>query len=214
MAAPVTVGVIDYEAGNLRSIARALQLAGADPVLIAQPAEPSRFDLLLLPGVGAFAAAMRRLAAAGLVEWIRARVASGTPLAGICLGMQLLYERSDEGGDVPGLGLLRGEVRRLPPGVKVPHMGWNQLQIHTPSPLVDGVPSGTEVYFVHSYVAVPADPREVVAVTSYGEAFAAIVQRGAVSGLQFHPEKSGRAGGQLLRNLVAWAGRPARRAAG
>lgn len=197
------VGVIDYEAGNLRSIARALQLAGAEPVPISRPADGPRLDLLVLPGVGAFGAAMRRLVAAGLAEWIRAQVASGVPLAGVCLGMQLLYARSEESGDVAGLGLLRGRVRRLAPGLKVPHMGWNQLRFRQHSPLLEGLATGTHVYFVHSYVVAPDAADEVVAVTSYGGEFPAIVQRGRVSGLQFHPEKSGNAGQRLLRNLIA-----------
>lgn len=200
--APVTVGLIDYEAGNLRSIGRALRLAGAEPVLIRRPVQRARIDLLVLPGVGAFGAAMRRLDAAGLAAWIRDQVADGVPLAGICLGMQLLYERSEEGGDVPGLSLLRGRVRRLAPGLKIPHMGWNQLRFQELSPLLAGVPDGTNVYFVHSYVAEPAEPGEVLAVTSYGGEFPAVVARGRITGWQFHPEKSGAGGLRLLQNLV------------
>lgn len=199
------VGVIDYGAGNLRSISRALGAAGADPVLIRRPPDHSEYDALVLPGVGAFAAAMRRLTDAGLTEWVRAEAGSGTPLVGVCLGMQLLYERSEEGGDVRGLGLLLGRVRRLPGGVKVPHMGWDQIFIRRPSPLVEGVATGTHVYFVHSYVVDPTDLTDVVAVTSYGVEFSAIVQRGGLIGLQFHPEKSGAAGERLLRNALSAA---------
>jgi imidazole glycerol-phosphate synthase subunit HisH len=200
----VRVAVIDYEAGNLRSIARALASVGAVPVFVAAPVDDA-FDAVVLPGVGAFGAAMRRLRAAGLVDWITRRVASGTPLVGVCLGMQLLYERSEENGDVPGLALLEGSVRRLPQGLKVPHMGWNQLIIRRPSPVVDGVQGGTHVYFVHSYVAEPAQPADVVAITSYGGEFPAIVQRDGITGLQFHPEKSGAAGARFLARCLSRA---------
>jgi len=203
--APVRAGLIDYEAGNLRSIGRALRLAGTEPVLIDRPVQGAGIDLLVLPGVGAFGAAMRRLHAAGLAEWLRAQVADGVPLAGVCLGMQLLYERSEEGGDVEGLMLLRGRVRRLTAGVKIPHMGWNQLRFQQSSPLLEGVRDGAHVYFVHSYVVEPADFREVLAVTSYGGGFPAMVRRERITGWQFHPEKSGDTGLRLLRNLVASA---------
>ncbi len=205
--ADVTVAVIDYEAGNLRSISRALDAAGARPVLIRAPVDRERFDALVLPGVGAFGAAMQRLSAAGLPGWIRTLAASGTPLIGVCLGMQLLYERSEEGGDVPGLALLRGAVRRLPSGVKIPHMGWNQLLLRRPSPIVEGMAEGAWAYFVHSYVVEGADAGDVIATTSYGVDFPSIVQHGRIIGLQFHPEKSGAMGHQLLRNIVMGAAR-------
>jgi len=192
--------VIDYGAGNLLSLSRALRAAGTDPRLISRPSDDG--DVLVLPGVGAYGAAMHRLNETGLAEWIRARATAGVPLVGVCLGMQLLYQRSEEGGNVRGLGLLPGSVRRLPGSVKVPHMGWNQLFIRRPSPLVDGTATGTYVYFVHSYAAIPDDTDDVVAVTSYGVEFPAIVQRGNLIGLQFHPEKSGAAGERLLRNVL------------
>ncbi len=210
--ADVTVAVIDYEAGNLRSISRALSVVGARPVLIATPADHERFDALVLPGVGAFGAAMRRLSAAGLPGWIRTLAASGMPVIGVCLGMQLLYERSEEGGDVRGLGLLRGGVRRLPSGVKIPHMGWNQLLVRRASPIVKGLAEGAWAYFVHSYVVEGADAGDVIATTSYGVDFPAIVQHGRIIGLQFHPEKSGAIGHQLLRNIVTGAARSSRTA--
>ncbi len=211
--ADVTVAVIDYEAGNLRSISRALVVAGVRPVLIRTPVDRDQFDALVLPGVGAFGAAMRRLDAAGLPEWIRDLAASGTPVIGVCLGMQLLYERSEEGGDAPGLALLRGTVRRLPPGLKIPHMGWNQLLLRRPSPIVEGIVEGAWAYFVHSYVVEGADVEDVVATASYGIEFPAIVQHGRIMGLQFHPEKSGAMGHQLLRNIVTGAARSRRTAA-
>lgn len=205
--ADVTVAVIDYGAGNLRSISRALVAAGARPVLIGAPVDRERFDALVLPGVGAFGAAMRRLDAAGLPAWIRSLAASGTPLIGVCLGMQLLYERSEEGGDVPGLALLRGAVRRFPPGLKIPHMGWNQLLLRRSSPILEGMAGGAWVYFVHSYVVEGADADDVVAAASYGVEFPAIVQHGRIIGLQFHPEKSGVTGHRLLRNILTAATR-------
>jgi glutamine amidotransferase len=201
----VAVGVIDYGAGNLRSIARAIEVAGARPVVLRGPA-PDHFDVIILPGVGAFGAAMRRLDEAGMPAWIRARVASGTPLIGVCLGMQLLYEQSEESPGVAGLRVLAGAVRRLPAGRKVPHMGWNSLRVVRPSRIVEGIGMDPYVYFVHSYVVEPTDSGGVVATASYGVDFPAVVQDGPVIGLQFHPEKSGAPGLRLLRNVLAAAG--------
>lgn len=200
----IRAAVIDYEAGNLRSIARALIVAGADPILISTPVDDA-FDLIVLPGVGAFGAAVRRLTESGVAGWIHAQVASGTLLVGVCLGMQLLYEDSEESRDVPGLRLLHGHVRRLPRELKVPHTGWNQLLIRSAVPLVEGVPMGAYAYFVHSYVVEPANANDILAVTSYGVEFPSIVQRGRILGLQFHPEKSGDVGLRLLHNVIAFA---------
>lgn len=196
------LALIDYEAGNLRSIGRALASAGARPVLVRVPGDVQACDAVVLPGVGAFGSAMQRLTVAGFVPWIRAQVASGTPVIGVCLGMQLLFERSEEGGHVQGLGLLPGDVRRLPTGLKVPHMGWNQLALRRTSWITDAVPEGSFVYFVHSYIIHPREEGDVVATTSYGVEFPAIVHRDRVVGLQFHPEKSGETGQRLLRNIV------------
>lgn len=196
------VALIDYGAGNLRSIGRALETAGARPVIVRAPAgEP--VDAIVLPGVGAFGAAMARLEGADLPAWIRRRVEAGTSLIGVCLGMQLLYERSEESPGVEGLALLRGVVRRLPPLGKVPHMGWNRLRLVRPSPIAAGLDPSAHVYFVHSYVVEPADERTVVATTWYGVEFPAIVAGGAVAGLQFHPEKSGAAGLAVLRGVLS-----------
>lgn len=200
---PVLV-VIDYEAGNLRSIAKALEGAGAQVTLIRTPEDVPLHDAIVLPGVGAFGSAMARLNTVGFPQWIRERVGSGTPLLGVCLGIQLLFERSEEGGDVRGLGLLPGEVRRLPTGLKVPHMGWNQLAITQPTRLLNGIPDGAFVYFVHSYVVHTREPGDVLATTTYGGTWPAVVERDRVVGLQFHPEKSGEIGQRLLRNFVAW----------
>jgi glutamine amidotransferase len=197
------VALVDYGAGNLRSASRALAEAGADPVLVTAPEGLRRADTVVIPGVGAFAAAMRRIAAAGLVVPLRDAARAGVPIIGICLGMQLLFDRSDEGEPMPGLSLLRGTVRRLPPSVKVPHMGWNELEFRGPDPLFDGLPARPFVYFVHSYVVAPDDSGSILAETEYGGRFASIVRRDRIWGLQFHPEKSSRVGARLLRNLVA-----------
>jgi glutamine amidotransferase len=215
MASPrVRLALIDYGAGNLRSIGRALALAGADVRLMTEAPADERVDGIVLPGVGAFGAAMGRLEAAGFPDWIRAQVADGIPLLGVCLGMQLLFARSEESPEAAGLGLVPGEVTRLPRGLKVPHMGWNQLTLRRPSPLLEGVADGSDVYFVHSYVARPRDERDVIATTTYGEEFPSVIQRGRLAGVQFHPEKSADTGQRLLRGAVAWfasaaAGTPA-----
>lgn len=210
MGAPLRVLLVDYCAGNLHGVSRALRAVGAVPVRVDRPEEGLRGDVVLLPGVGAFGAAMHHLVASGMREWILAQVAAGTPLVGICLGMQLLYEASEEAGDVRGLAVLAGRVRRLPAGVKVPHMGWNRLIFSRPSRLADGVADGTYAYFVHSYIVDPAEPESVAAVASYGVEFPAAVWSSRLLGLQFHPEKSGASGLRLLRNALdaAVAGRP------
>ncbi len=205
-AHPPRLALIDYGAGNLRSIGRALTLAGADVCVVAHPDTGEHYDGLVLPGVGAFGAAMTRLQAAGFPDWIRAQVAAGIPLLGVCLGMQLLFARSEESPESDGLGLLAGDVTRLPAGLKVPHMGWNQLSLRRPSPLLEGVADGSHVYFVHSYVARPTDEGDVIATTAYGGEFPAAIQRDRLAGVQFHPEKSGAAGQRLLRSVVAWIG--------
>jgi glutamine amidotransferase len=200
------IALVDYGAGNLRSAGRALRVAGASPVVVTGAAGLAGADAIVVPGVGAFAPAMSRLAAAGLVEPLRAAVRRGVPLVGICLGMQLLFEGSDEGEPTSGLSLLAGRVVRLPVGVKVPHMGWNTLEIRTPDPLFEGLPPLPHVYFVHSYVVEPSDPRIVIADTTYGARFPAVVRQGSIWGLQFHPEKSSRVGAVLLGNLLAQIG--------
>lgn len=196
------IALIDYGAGNLRSAARALAHAGTSPEITTRPEGLRRADAIVVPGVGAFGPAMARLHSAGLVDPIRDAARSGTPLVGICLGMQLLFDESDEGGRTSGFGLISGVVRRLPDGVKVPHMGWNALE-GAGEGLFRGLPERPYVYFVHSYVVWPADSRTIVAEVTYGVRFPAIVRQGAVWGLQFHPEKSSRIGARLLTNLVA-----------
>lgn len=196
------VGIVDYGAGNLRSVSRAFTEAGATCEIITAPAGFADADAIVVPGVGAFAPAMRRLDAAGLVQPLCDAARTGTPLIGICLGMQLFFERSEEGAAAAGLCLLRGVVRRLPAGVKIPHMGWNELAIGTPDPVFRGLVTSPYAYFVHSYVADPADPAIVLATTTHGACFPSLVRGGNIWGLQFHPEKSGAVGGRILRNLM------------
>lgn len=197
----IRIALIDYGAGNLRSVARALADAGALPEVTAGPEPLQRADAIVVPGVGAFRPAMARLTAAGLVDPIRDAARRGTPVIGICLGMQLLFEESDEGVETSGFGLIAGAVRRLPNGVKVPHMGWNVLE-GAGDGLFRGLPNRPYVYFVHSYVARPADSQVVIAEATHGVRFPAIVRQGTLWGLQFHPEKSSRVGARLLSNLM------------
>ena len=199
-----TIALLDYGMGNLRSAEKAFEHVGAEVTRSPDPAVIDAADGVVLPGVGAFAEAMRRIGVLGLAEPIRRAVAGGKPLLGICLGMQLLFDRSDELGEAEGLGLLGGDVGQLEaPGLKVPHIGWTPTERAAGSPLLQGIADGEPFYFVHSYRAVPADPADVAATSEYGERFAAIVARPPVFGAQFHPEKSSRAGLRLLANFTA-----------
>jgi len=214
----VNVAVIDYRAGNLRSVETALRHLGADFAVTGQPRELGRARRLLVPGVGEARAAMEALAENGLGEAVREFAASGRPVLGICLGSQVIFERSEE-RDTPCLGLLPGVVRRFPAalreaGLKVPHMGWNRVHpVHRPNsglrpggphPLLAGVPDGEFFYFVHSYYPEPAAAELVLAECDYGLRFAAGVGRGNLAAFQFHPEKSGAAGLRLLANFLGW----------
>jgi imidazole glycerol-phosphate synthase subunit HisH len=202
------IALIDYKAGNLTSVRKAFAAIGADLYDPASPADLERATAIVVPGVGHFGAtsALDR----GWAAAIRARVAAGRPLLGICLGLQWLFAGSEEAPDCPGLGLLRGTCYRLrgqtPAGatevIKIPHVGWNSLAIEqAAAPIVAGVATGSQVYFTHSFVAPVTG--DTVAVTEHGEPFAAIVQRGHIAGVQFHPEKSGDVGLQILRNWLA-----------
>ena len=198
------IAIIDYGAGNLRSVELAFRRLETAAAVTADPAEIRRADGVILPGVGAFADAMGALERSGLIPVIRETAASGKPLLGICLGMQALFDGSEEGAGVPGLGLIPGMVKRLPDcGLKIPHMGWNSLQFQKDSPLRQGLPEQCYVYFVHSYACAAADEADVLAVTEYGVPFHAAVQRDNIMGMQFHPEKSGAVGELLLRNFAA-----------
>ncbi|MCS7234743.1 MAG: imidazole glycerol phosphate synthase subunit HisH [Armatimonadota bacterium] len=192
--------VVDYGAGNLRSVERALARVGFQVRRAERPEELEGADLAVLPGVGAFGPAVRRLAQMGFVDALRGWVGEGRPLLGLCLGMQLLFEWSEEDGLHQGLGLLPGRVVRLPEGVKVPHMGWNRLELTQPSAVTAHVASGEYVYFVHSYY-VRTDADRVVAETHYGVRVPAVVVAAGVVGFQFHPEKSGDVGRRLLQGV-------------
>lgn len=203
------IAVIDYGAGNLRSVARALAAAGGDPIVTDQAREVARADAVVLPGVGAAGAAMRGLAARDLIGPIRDAAASDRPFLGVCLGLQVLMSWSEEDGGVDCLNVIPGQVRRLPAGLKVPHIGWNQVHQRAPHRLFDGIPDEANFYFVHSYVVVPDDPAVVIGTCEYGSEFVCAVGIGNLAATQFHPEKSAALGLQLYRNFVAWAREPA-----
>ena len=199
------LAVIDYGAGNLRSVLHALNHLGVENIrLIREPHELKQPDKIILPGVGAFGAGMQQLHQQNLVTPLKEALLAGIPYLGICLGMQFLFEYSDEMGNHEGLGILPGHVTRFPPtpGLKVPHMGWNQLNQQQSSPLLKGIPAQSSVYFVHSYYCAPANPADLVASVDYGLPFAAVVQRDNIFGVQFHPEKSQRTGLRLLTNFL------------
>jgi imidazole glycerol-phosphate synthase subunit HisH len=197
------IALIDYKAGNLTSVRKAFAAIGADLYDPASPADLDRATAIVVPGVGHFGATSAL--DGGWTAAILARVAAGRPLLGICLGLQWLFAGSEEAPDCRGLGLLSGTCYRLKgraaePVVKVPHVGWNSLAIEREAPIAAGVPAGSQVYFTHSFVAPVTS--DTVAATEHGERFAAIVQRGRVAGVQFHPEKSGDVGLRILRNFL------------
>jgi glutamine amidotransferase len=205
MSGPITM--IDYGGSNLRSVQKAFEAVGAMVAVTADPQTVAQAAKLVLPGVGAFGAGMAALRARGLDEAVSAAVARGAWLLGICLGMQFLFDESEEMGRHAGLGLLPGRVVRFPAGaLKVPHVGWNEIEPRVAHPLLIGLPPGAHAYFVHSYLCVPARPDDVLATADYGGPFAAIVGRGRVCGLQFHPEKSQRVGLGILRNFAMLEG--------
>jgi glutamine amidotransferase len=205
------VGVCDYGVGNLRSVERALERGGARALITADPRLLADCDGLVLPGVGAFVAAAQTLRSRGLDVVVREMAAAGRPVLGVCLGFQLLFTESDEGTGGQGIGLIPGRVRRLAPSRgKVPHMGWNRLDITRASLALDGVQTGEHMYFVHSYAVTPDDLLTVVAVTDHGGPVVAAVEVGNVCGTQFHPEKSGSAGLRVYANFAARCTAPVR----
>lgn len=220
MAGTPNIVVIDYESGNLRSVAKALETTGVSPVVTGDPAVIAKADALILPGVGSGPAAMAALEKRALVQPIRDYANSGRPFLGICLGLQLFLERTEE-GDAPCLGIVQGQVKRLPAGslngmtagMKIPHMGWNSVHLRfkdaNPSqhPVLDGVDQDSYFYFVHSYYAQPLDPSAVVGSTDYGVTFCSILAKDNLVATQFHPEKSGAAGLRIYHNFVAMAGK-------
>jgi len=193
------ITIIDYGMGNLRSIHNALAKVDGNPVIVSDSDALLDADAVVIPGVGSFGDAMRNLApfADGLFELID----SGTPLLGICIGMQVLFGKSEE-SDAAGFGLLAGDVIRLPDGVKIPQMGWNELAIRSDTDLLAGIDDGDFFYFVHSYYCVPEDARVIAATTDYGVDMAAVVEKGNIHAVQFHPEKSSKKGLLILKNFV------------
>ena len=198
------IAVLDYGIGNLRSAQKALERVGADARLTADPVDVAEADGVVLPGVGAFGRCMQALRDAKLEQPALDAIERAVPFLGICVGMQMLYEASEEDPDTPGMGVLRGRVRRLPDGVKRPQMQWNRLDRLADSPLLAGLGEPAWVYFVHSFAPEPTP--DVVATCEYGGTVVAAVQRGTLSATQFHPEKSSTAGLRLLANFVAAAG--------
>ena len=193
------IAIIDYGMGNLRSIHNALTKVGGDPVIVSDSRDLSGADGVVIPGVGSFGDAMRNLTP--FADRLFDSVDSGTPLLGICIGMQVLFDRSEE-SDSAGFGLIKGDVVRLPEGVKIPQMGWNELTIHRDTDLLAGIDDGDFFYFVHSYYCVPEDPGIIIATTDYGVDLACVVSKENVHAVQFHPEKSSKKGLRLLENFV------------
>ena len=198
------IAIIDYDAGNIKSVEKALLLLDQEVVITGGREEILKADKVVLPGVGAFGDAMDNLRRTGLDQVIREVTDRGTPFLGICLGLQLLFERSDEAPGVDGLGILEGEILRIPDkdGLKIPHMGWNSLHLENNGRLFRGIEEGSYVYFVHSYYLKAADPQIVKAVTEYGVRIDASVESGNVFACQFHPEKSSRTGLKILKNFA------------
>ena len=198
------IAIIDYDAGNIKSVEKALLLLGQDVVITGDREEILKADKVVLPGVGAFGDAMDNLRRTGLDQVIREVTDRGTPFLGICLGLQLLFERSDEAPGVDGLGILEGEILRIPDkdGLKIPHMGWNSLHLENNGRLFRGIEEGSYVYFVHSYYLKAADERIVKASTEYSTHIHASVEKGNVFACQFHPEKSSDVGIEIVRNFV------------
>ena len=199
----MTIALVDYGMGNRRSVEKAFEHVGARVVRTADPQVVAGAEAIVLPGVGAFPEAMRRLRGLGLAPVLRERAGAGVPVLGICLGMQLLFERSEEHEGADGLGLLAGVVTRLEaPGLKVPHIGWNEVAFTRPAAITSGLGERAAFYHVHTFTCRPADEDDVVGRGEYGEPFASIVERENVMGVQFHPEKSSLDGLALLRSFA------------
>lgn len=198
------IGIIDYDAGNIKSVEKALHLLGQETVVTREPEILLKADKVILPGVGSFGQSMENLHRFGLVPVIHELVDAGTPFLGICLGLQLLFESSEESPGVDGLGILKGKILRIPPkeGLKIPHMGWNSLHLQNNGRLFDGIPEQTYVYFVHSYYLQAEEPTIVKAATEYSTCIHASVEKDNVFACQFHPEKSSRFGLKILDNFA------------
>ncbi len=201
MASGFKLVVIDYQSGNVRSVTRALESAGVSPLVTGDPAELPGADAVIFPGVGSGPAAMSALEDRGLVAPLQDYVASGRPFMGICLGLQLLLDRTEE-GDASCLGIIPGHVKRLPDGLKVPHMGWNSVEFEADHPVLRDIPQGSHFYFVHSYYAAPSEQTWVAGTTEYGVPFCSVYAKDNLVATQFHPEKSGPVGLRVYRNFV------------
>ena len=198
------IAVIDYGAGNIRSIEKALEHVGAQVRVTDDASVVAQANAVVLPGVGSGGSAMARITECRLDDAIREATFQGKPFLGICLGMQLLADHHTE-GEVAGLGLFRGDVRRIPHGPKIPHMGWNQIQpLHAELPIFADIPADAYFYFAHSYYVEPQDQHGVAALTDYGSSYCSVIATEQVWGTQFHPEKSGDVGIQMLKNFVKW----------
>ena len=201
----MNVAVVDYDAGNTLSVTRALEKVGAKVDLTPDPERVSRADAVVLPGVGAFGDCVRKLEERGMDAACREAFEAGTPFLGVCVGLQVLFEGSEESPGVKGLGILPGTVCRFRVGkLKVPHMGWNGLETRREHPVLEGA-NGEAFYFVHSYYPEPEAPNDLIATSHYGTSFCAAAGRENLVAVQFHPEKSGRAGLKLYENFLAWA---------
>ena len=196
------VAIVDYGVGNLRSVEKAFAAAGSQAIVSDDERVLREAEALVLPGVGAFGACMRALSERGFDQLIHERVAEGTPLLGVCVGMQILFEESEEFGRTAGLGLIRGRVRRFSDDLVVPQVGWNQVRQRRLHPLLNGVEDLAFFYFVHSFYCEPGDPEVTIGETDYGDPYASVVAQGHICGVQFHPEKSQAAGLRLLSNFA------------
>jgi glutamine amidotransferase len=199
------VVIVDYGAGNLRSVARAVAKSGYEATVSCEVAAVEGADALIVPGVGAAADTMRNLESGGLVEPIRDYIRSGRPFLGVCMGQQALLSVSEEGGEHRCLDIIRGRVRRLPRGLKVPHMGWNQVRQRVHHPVFQGIEDGAYFYFVHSYYPDPEERDVVIGETEYGVTFASVLAQGNLVATQFHPEKSGASGLRFYANFLSHA---------
>lgn len=199
------IAIIDYGAGNLQSVKKAFDFIGAESVITDNPEIINACDRILLPGVGSFGDAMDSMAKSGLVETVKQNALSGKPFLGICLGLQLLFEESEESPGVKGLGIFKGKIKRFSPdmGLKIPHIGWNSLKIKQNDTLFKGIPENSYVYFVHSYYLHAEDESDIATVTNYGIDFHSAVGKNNVFATQFHPEKSGDVGLQILKNFAS-----------
>ena len=199
------IAIIDYGAGNLRSVVNAIAKLGYQPRITSDPGEVLRAQAVILPGVGAAADTMANLKRLGLTQVIRQLITEGRPFLGVCIGLQILFASTEEGGGHECLGIIPGRVRRLPSGLKIPHMGWNQVRQTISHPLFEGIPDEANFYFVHSYYAEPEDRSLVAGETEYGVRLCSVIARGNLIATQFHPEKSGQIGLRLYDNFIKLA---------